>query len=182
MHHSWTKQGLPLSFNLPLNFLQTKNNLVPPILTNLLLPMARHPGIAVLRMTCVMVLMGVLPSSFVAADLMHGLGAPLQTPSPCMVLFFGLLRLFPPCTPMRLKGGEGEVTKIIKTGVSKPRAKGKSGKPLSKYNQYMQIEVPRVRADDSSLTHAEAFSVRCTSAARQHAPGRQKIWQQQQIG
>jgi hypothetical protein len=73
---------------------------------------------------------------------------------------------------MRLKGGAGDEN--IKTGESKPKAKGKNGKPLSKYNQFMQIEVHRVRASDSSLTHAQAFSVRRTSAARKNAPGRQR--------
>jgi hypothetical protein len=124
---------------------------------------------------CVLALLGVLPPSFVATELRAGggLGAPLPPPNPSLVLFVGLLGPWGlPDPPMRLKGGAGDEN--IKTGESKPKAKGKSGKPLSKYNQFMQVEVPRVRAGDSSLTHAQAFSVRRTSAARKNAPGRQK--------
>jgi hypothetical protein len=80
---------------------------------------------------------------------------------------------------MRLKGGAGDEN--IKTGESKPKAKGKNGKPLSKYNQFMQIEVPRVRASDSSLTHAQAFSVpnECPLCRPQKCAGQAKKRQQQ---
>ena len=119
-------------------------------------------------------LLVVLSPSFVAAELRAGrrFGAPLPPQNPSLVLFVGLLGPWGlPDLPMRLKGGAGDEN--IKTGEFKPKAKGKNGKPLSKYNQFMQIEVPRVRAGDSSLTHAQAFSVRRTSAARKNAPGRQ---------
>ena len=125
---------------------------------------------------CVLALLVVLSPSFVAAELRAGgrFGAPLPPQNPSLVLFVGLLGPWglQPDPPMRLKGGAGDEN--IKTGESKPKAKGKNGKPLSKYNQFMQIEVPRVRASDSSLTHAQAFSVPPSSAARKNAPGRQR--------
>ena len=135
---------------------------------------------------CVLALLGVLQPSFVTAELRAGggLGSPLPPPNPSLGLFLGLLDPWglQPDTPMRLKGGAGDEN--IKIGESKPKArvtKGKSGKPLSKYNQFMQIEVPKVRVGDSSLTHAQAFSVQRTSYAREIAPGRQKIGQQRNV-
>jgi len=124
---------------------------------------------------CVLALLGVLSPSFVAAEICAGggLGAPLPPP---LVLFVGHLGPFGPMgqldAPMRLKGGAGDENS--KTGEIKPKAKGKSGKPLTKYNQFMQVEVPRIRAGDSSMTHAQAFSVRRSSAARKNVPGRQR--------